>query len=175
MLPSFPSSGSLRRVLAVGAVALVACGAVACGDSDDGGGDDSAAASSSDERQVTATLEGFYDDMGEYDAAGVCSWMSPTARRQIAAGAIGGRQAVDKGSCEASFDRFLDLAKKGGGLGKVLDAKVGKVEVDGDLARATVSFGAQSGQVPLRKVNGSWKMGVVVATPSSEPPAKRKK
>ena len=163
-----------RRLLTLLAVLALAAGAAACGSGDDGGGSGGdAAAGGSDEQQVRAAVEGLYDDLGHYDAAGVCQRMSPTARKQIAQGAIGPKPAK-RSSCEASFGKFLDMAKENGGLKRTLTAKVGKVEIDGDEALVTVGFDGQSGQIPVTKVDGAWKIGVVVATPSSPSPSKSK-
>jgi hypothetical protein len=162
-----------RRIYApvlVCALALVA----GCGDSgnDDSGGP--ARTGGSDEQQIRTAVEGLYEDLGNYDAASVCKRMSPSAQRQIARGAIAG--AAARGStCPEAFGKFLDLAKKNGGLKRTLTAKVGKIDIDGEDALVTVSFGAQSGQVPLSKIRGEWKMGVSVATPSAEPPASPRK
>jgi hypothetical protein len=156
------------------AVLLLVPGLAGCGDSNGDGSGGATQASGPHERQIRASVEGLYEDLGNYDAAGVCARMSRAARRQIAQGAIGVRGKAGKGTCEDAFGRFLDLAKKSGGLQKTLTAKVGKIEVDGDEALVTVSFGQQRGQIPLTKVDGEWKMGVSVATPSTAPPAKKK-
>lgn len=160
------------RLMTLLAVAVLLLGfATGCGD--DSGGDSSggsaAPSGGSDEQQVRSVVEGLYEDLANYDAEAVCARMSPAAQKQIAAGAIGPK-AKHGATCAKSFGNFLDLAKRQGGLKQTLTAEVGKVEIDGSRALATVSFGQQSGQIPLRKIRGDWKMGVSVATPSVPPP-----
>lgn len=167
---------ALRSYAPMVAVAL-ALAAGGCGDSDGSGGSggsDGTSAGGTDRQQVRSTVEGLYEDLADYDAEAVCERMSPAARRQIAQGAIGGASKPDA-TCADAFGEFLDQAKANGGLKRTLSAKVGKVEIDGRKALVTVSFGAQAGQIPLRKVGGEWKMGIVVATPSTEPPAASKR
>lgn len=148
-------------------IALVGAG---CGDSDDGRESSSSnqAGATPDERQIRSTVDGLYADLADYDAAAVCDRMSPHARKQIAEGGADRSGAAD---CAASFQEFLDEAKRNGGLKRTLTAKVGKVEIDGDKAAVTVTFGPQAGQIPLRKIDGEWKIGVALATPSTEPPS----
>lgn len=160
---------SLVATLLVLALALVAGG---CGDSgdDSSGSDSSTPAGGSDQQQVKSVVEGLYEDLADYDAEAVCQRMSPSAQRQIAGGVVG--KAKEGATCAEAFGEFLDQAKENGGLKRTLQAKVGKVDIDGKKALVTVSFGAQRGQIPLSRIDGEWKMGIVVATPSAEPPAK---
>lgn len=118
---------------------------------------------SSDEERVRQVVEGLYDDLGDYDAEAVCERMTPQAQRQIARGAVGVKPK-DGTTCADSFGRFLDLAKKNGGLKRTLTAKVGKVDVNGESALVTVAFGRQKGKIPLRRIDGEWKMGIVAAS-----------
>jgi hypothetical protein len=159
-----------RRPLVL--LAFAAALAAGCGGSDDGSdGAGTSTAGGSDRQQVRSAVEGLYEDLADYDAEAVCERMSPSAQRQIAAG--GG--ARSDATCADAFGKFLDQAKENGGLKRTLSAKIGDIEIDGAKALVTVSFGAQSGQIPLRKIGEDWKMGVTVATPSTEPPVKPKR
>jgi hypothetical protein len=147
------------------AAALIALGANACGGSSDGS--DGGPPAGSEQARVKAAVEEFYEDLNDYDAAGVCSRMSPKARRQIAAGGIGTGADKGKRTCEGSYAEFLDQAKASGGLKRTASAKVGKVDIDGKEAIVTVDFDGLSGKVPLTEIDGEWKMGVSVASPSA--------
>lgn len=157
---SSPRRGA--RLAALAATALLASGAVACGDSnDDGGGD---GASQSDERQAQATVESLYAAMRDGNAEGVCATMTEPAQKQVAQGAIGTGEA---GTCADGFQRFLDAAERAGGLNLTLKAKVARVKVNGDKAVARVTFGkARAGNIPLVKVDDEWKLDQAGAAPS---------
>lgn len=161
---------SLVRLTALLAAALIGLGAAGCGDSssDDG---DSGPKLSGERGEVKVAVEEFYEDLNDYDAAGVCSRMSPKARKQIADGAVGAAAKSGEPSCERSFGRFLALAKKSGGLKQTATAKVSKVALDGDEAIVTVDFKGQSGEVPMTKIDGEWKMGVTVGSTATSQPA----
>ena len=145
--------------MAVLAAVLLVATAVSCGDDSDGGG---GSGGGSESEQVRSAVDGLYEDLGDYDAAGVCERMTPKARDQLAQGAVGAK-AGDGATCAESFGKFLDLAKESGGLKRTLTAEVRKVEVDGDKATVTVAFGAQKGPLPLEKIDGEWKIGILAA------------
>jgi hypothetical protein len=152
------SSFQLPTAALAVAVAL-ALGVTACGSSDDNGG----GGSGSDAQQARATVEGLYAAIADGDAAKVCEQLNAAAQRQLAEGGLGSKT----GSCEESFQAFLDQAKKAGGLNLTLKAKVKSVEVTGDKAVATVTFGkGRNGEIPLEKVDGRWKLEAAGATPS---------
>lgn len=139
------------------AVALaLALGATACGGSDNDG--------ASDEQQARATVERLYAAIADGDAKRVCEQLNEKAQRQLEQGGLGG----ESGSCVDSFQQFLDEAEKAGGLNLTLKAKVKSVEVTGDTAVAKVSFGGggRTGEIPLEKVDGEWKLEAAGATPS---------
>jgi hypothetical protein len=146
-----------RRAAALLATALLALTAASCGDDSGDGGQ-----SGGDEQQVRSAVDGLYDALGDYDAEAVCERMTPAAQKQLAQGGIGTKASEDA-TCAESFGKFLALAKKSGGLKRTLTAKVGKVEVEGDKATVTVAFGAQKGPLPLEKIDGEWKVGILAA------------
>ena len=183
----------LIRLLALAAALALALGAAACGgDSDDGGdkaasvdeqakaagkggdgkagepgGRDDDAGDGGDEEQARAAVEGLYDDLAAGDAAGVCAVMDRDAQKQVEQSALAGGGKGKKISCEESFARFLSAAQRNGGLKQTLNARIGSVEVKGETAIAKVTFGkAQAGQIPLRKLDGEWKLAAAGAAPS---------
>jgi hypothetical protein len=155
------SSRSIRQLLlALGAGSALAVGIVACGDSDDGAGSSPTASGGSDRQQARAAVEQLYTAMNDGDAEGVCAQLSKAAQKQIAAGGLG--KKAD--SCSGSFQKFLDQADAAGGLDLVKQAKVKQVKVTGRKAVAKVSFRDRaSGDVPLVKEDGEWKLEAVGA------------
>jgi hypothetical protein len=151
----------LRRAAALATAATLALGAAACGGSDDDGGNDTGG---SDQQQARATVERLYAAIADNDAAGVCEQLNERAQEQLAQGGLG----EESGSCEDSFQAFLDEAEKKGGLNLTLKAKVKSVKVTGDTAVAKVSFGGQgrNGEIPLQKVDGEWKLEAAGAAPT---------
>jgi ketosteroid isomerase-like protein len=149
------------RAVALVTAATLALGAAACGGSDD----DSSGGGGSDQEQARATVENLYAALRDGDAEKVCEQMNEAAQKQIEQGG-----QADKGdSCAESFQKFLDSAEKSGGLNLVLKAKIKSVKVKGDTAVATVSFGGKgrSGEIPLEKVDGEWKLEAAGASPSN--------
>jgi len=155
------SSRSLApRLAALVAVMALALGATACGSSDDDGG---GSEGSSEVAQARATVDRLYSSMRASDAEGVCSTLTEPAQKQVAEGAIG---AGEGSTCADAFQQFLDAAEKQGGLDLTLKAKVKNIEINGDKAVASVSFGtARSGKIPLIKQDGEWKLDQAGATP----------
>jgi len=154
------------RAAAVAAAASLAFGFAACGGSDDdgsGGGTSSANNGGSDQQQARATVENLYAAIADGDAEKVCDQLNEDAQKQLSAGGLG----KESDSCADSFQAFLDQAEKAGGLNMTLKAKVKSVKVTGDTAIATVSFGkARNGEIPLKKVDGEWKLEAAGAAPS---------
>jgi hypothetical protein len=145
-----------RRAAAMVA-ALAVTGAVgACGGSDDGGG--------SDEEQARAAVEQLYAALADYDAERACAQLNEAAQQQLADGGLG----TESDTCVESFQGFLDESKRAGGLDLTLKAEVKRVEIDGDSAVAHVSFGGagRTGEIPLEKVDGEWKLEAVGADPT---------
>lgn len=150
------SRSSLRIATPV-AVAALAFGVAACGGSDDDGG------GGNDQQQARAAVEALYTAIADGDAGKVCEQLNDAAQKQLAEGGLGS----ETGSCEESFQKFLDEAEKAGGLNLTLKAKVKSVKVDGDTAVAKVTFGkGPAGEIPLEKVDGEWKLEAAGATPS---------
>lgn len=145
-----PGSIFQLRAAAIATAATLALGVAACGGSgDDGSGGD-------DEQQARATVSALYAGLKQGNAEKVCAQLNEAAQKQIEQGA----QAAKGDSCAESFQKFLDSAKKSGGLDLALKAKVESVKVTGDTAVATVSFGSKgrTGEIPLEKVDGTWKL-----------------
>ncbi len=112
--------------------------------------------SSPAEKEVTETVARVYEAFAAGDAKGICAGMSKAARKQIAEG--GNPLAPGKEmTCEQSFDSFLAAARQSGSLKQTFRAKVGKAEIDGDVANVTVTLGGKSGQVRLVKEDGEWR------------------
>jgi hypothetical protein len=148
------------RAVALAAAATLLLGVAACGSSDD----DSSSGGGSDQEQAQATVENLYAAIKDGDADKVCEQLNDDAQAQLAAGGLGAKSE----SCADAFQKFLDEAEKAGGLNLTLKAKVESVKVTGDKAVAKVSFGGKgrTGEVPLEKVDGEWKLEAAGATPS---------
>jgi hypothetical protein len=152
----FGSTPQLRAV-AVAAAVTLAMGAAACGGSDDSGG-------GSDEEQATAAVEALYAAIVDSDAEKACEQLNEAAQKQLEQGGLGKKG----GSCADAYQAFFAEADKAGGLNLALKAKVKSVKVDGDKAVAKVRYGAKgpTGEVPLEKVDGEWKLEAAGATSS---------
>lgn len=151
------------RAGALVSAAILALGVAACGGSDDGDGGGSSGGGS-DEQQARATVESLYAAIADNDAEKVCEQLNEAAQKQLAAGGLG----KESGTCAKSFQAFLDQAEQKGGLNLTLKAKVKSVKVTGDTAVAKVNFGAKgrTGEIPLEKVDGEWKLEAAGAAPS---------
>jgi hypothetical protein len=149
-----------RSAVALVATATLALGAAACGSSDDDG-----SSSGSEKEQARATVENLYAAIKDNDAEKVCEQLNEDAQKQLAAGGLGAKSS----SCAEAFQKFLDEAEKAGGLNLTLKAKVESVKVTGDKAVAKVSFGGKgrTGEIPLEKVDGEWKLEAAGASPSN--------
>jgi hypothetical protein len=97
----------------------------------------------------TGTL---YRDLGSGDAKGICASLSENARDMI------GKAAGEGTTCEQYFADTLAQTPK------AVRSKAGKatitgVQVDGDKATGTVSFGGKAtGSVALVKQDGEWRL-----------------
>ncbi len=156
-----PRSTLQLRAVALVATAALALGAAACGGSDG----DSSSSGGSDQEQARATVENLYAAIKDGDAGKVCDQLNEDAQAQLAAGGLGAKSK----SCDEAFQKFLDEADKAGGLNLTLKAKVESVKVTGDKAVAKVSFGSKgrTGEIPLEKVDGEWKLQAAGASPSN--------
>lgn len=156
-----PSRSTLQlRGVALATAATLALGVAACG-----GSDDDSSSGGSDREQARATVENLYAALRAGDAEKVCEQMNEAAQKQIEQGG----QAAKGDSCAESFQKFLDSAEKGGGLELALRAKIESIKVTGDTAVAKVSFGGKgrTGEIPLEKVDGEWKLAAVGASSSN--------
>lgn len=133
------------------------------GDEADDGSPDGADAEAD---EVATTVAGMYRSFSEGDAEGVCAVMSQEAREQIAQNVLGGStDAPEERTCETSLSKFLDVAAASGILERTLSARVDDVSIEGEIATATVTFGAASGKVRLLREDGEWRFGVSALSP----------
>jgi hypothetical protein len=128
----------LPRGLAPAALAALALGA--CG-------------GSGDEGAVKDTVNDLYAGFAEKDAGKVCDTLS---REQRDAVARGGAARASGRSCAQVMGAALSYV--GDALEDADEAKVTKVEVDGDRATATVEFKGRSSELGLAKEEGGWKV-----------------
>lgn len=164
----------LVALLAAAALALSAAG---CGDSDDG--DDSRADTSGDrmpdfgapdsdeEREVGAAVEDLYADLADADADAVCEQLTPSGREQFGLG----REAA----CVTGIEQLLEGSERSGALERLGQMRIGDVEIDGDEAIVTVSFGAQGGRLPLREDDGRWLAGTLTLPSAAPAEGKRRR
>jgi hypothetical protein len=150
------------RAVALATAATLALGAAACGGSDD---DSSSSSGGSDKEQARATVESLYKAYSDGDAEKICEQMNEAAQEQMAAGGLG----TESKSCAEALGKFLEASEKAGGLKLTLQAKVKSVKVTGDSAVAKVNFGGKgrTGEIPLQKVDGEWKLEAAGAAPSN--------
>ncbi len=149
------------RAVAFATAATLALGAAACGGSDD----DGSSSGGSDQEQARATVENLYAAIKAGDPEKVCDQMNEAAQKQMAAGGLGSKSKT----CPEAFGKFLEASEKAGGLKLTLLAKVKSVKVTGDTAVAKVNFGGKgrTGEIPLQKVDGEWKLEAAGAAPSN--------
>ena len=175
-MPAFMSSAhGLHRLGALAVACTIAVGVGACGSSDDSASTSdkspaqtTAATPPSEEQRITQTVEGLYEDLAASDAARVCSAMSAEASAQIAQQVPGGSTEAPKDrTCETSMSAFMRAAAQSGVLRQTIGAKVEDVSIAGRNATVTVSFGAGSGKVALRKEGGEWRFRPGAVGPSS--------
>ena len=107
-----------------------------------------------DEAGVKAAVNQLYAGFAERDAAKVCDSLTKAQQRAVAKGATG--QGVSPGSCRQVMGFALGFI--GNTLKDAKQAKVTKVKVDGDKARATVVFKGKSGVLGVTKEDGDWKI-----------------
>jgi hypothetical protein len=114
----------------------------------------------SEEEHVRDVVSGMYAAFAAGDAAGVCAVMSKAAREQLAAAPLPTDGAPSGGgSCRESFSKVLDAAASSGVLERSLKTTVGNVEIDGNVARVTISLANRSGNIRLIREDGEWRFG----------------
>jgi hypothetical protein len=109
---------------------------------------------SGDEDGVRAAVHQLYAGFAERDAVKVCGSLTKAQQRAVAKGATG--QGVAPGSCRQVMGFALGFI--GNTLKDAKQARVTKVRVDGDKARATVVFKGKSGILGVSKEDGDWKV-----------------
>jgi hypothetical protein len=107
-----------------------------------------------DEAGVKNAVNRLYAGFAERDAGKVCGSLTKAQQREVAKGASG--QGVAPGSCRQVMGFALGFI--GSTLKDAKQAKVTKVKVDGDKARATVVFKGKSGVLGVTKEDGDWKV-----------------
>jgi hypothetical protein len=127
----------MRRALAclLPVVVLAACG---------GGGDDESAV-----RDATSS---FYGALADKDGSKLCELLSESQRKAVAKG--GG---TTNGSCEQVMGLALNFAGSDD-LKQADQAKITKVQVDGDRATATVELKGKAGTLGLVREDGDWRI-----------------
>lgn len=130
----------MGRVVAAGVAAVLAAGGVSCG--------------GSDEARIRSAIDDVQAAFEDGDLAGVCDSMTDAARMHVRS--IGHKS---KGSCARSLRTVYAAIAKERRRPRATEREVLAVEVDGDEASATVSFGGGSkGTVPLAKEGDEWKV-----------------
>jgi hypothetical protein len=158
--PRFP-----YRLVASGAALALALSASACGGSDDGANNGStppaatAETGQSEAQQARQTIERLYQAHRDSDPGAVCAELSIPAQKQVIQGDLGGKDVT----CEESFEKFFERSEGTDQQRATTTAKVGKIKINGNHARATVKFQAGTGQVPLIKIDNQWKLDAVGA------------
>ena len=150
-----------RRLLAAGlAVAALAFGVAACGDSDDNGGSDGAAASGgSDEEAVTAVLDEMGARLADEDYAGACELMATEARKAFVATAS--QMGVDtEGSPEAVCGKVFAASAQQVTLQADLEPEITSVKIAGGQATvtATQSHDDKPAKAQLLREGGGWRV-----------------
>ena len=125
-------------LLVAGALAVAGCGG--------GGGQ-----SSRDESQIRSTLQSYYQAFANGDAAKACSELASQTRTQF-------EQASGGTSCPKALARATQRPEVKKVLDRLKSAKVGQVQVSGDVATASVQALGRTTTVPLVKENGAWRI-----------------
>ena len=106
-----------------------------------------AACGGGEEGQVKGAVNQLYAGFAERDADKACQSMTKARQRAVAGKAASCRQAMG-----------IAMGLVGNSLKDAKEAKVTKVHIDGDKARATVDFKGKSSDLGLAKENGDWKV-----------------
>ena len=106
-----------------------------------------AACGSGDEGDVKSAVNQLYAGFAERDADKACGAMTKDRQRAVAGKAASCRQAMG-----------IAMGLVGNSLKDAKDAKVTKVDLNGEKARATVEFKGKSSDLGLAKENGDWKV-----------------
>ncbi len=137
MRPSTRPSASFAAVSRrVALLALSLCllpGLAACGGGEEG--------------KVKNAVNQLYAGFAERDADKACSSMTKRRQRAVTGKTAGCRQAMG-----------IAMGLVGNSLRDAKDAKVTKVDINGDKARATVEFKGKSSDLGLARESGDWKV-----------------
>ena len=106
-----------------------------------------AACGGGEEGQVKGAVNQLYAGFAERDAEKTCASMTKARQRAVAGKASSCRQAMG-----------IAMGLVGNSLKDAKDAKVTKVDLNGDKARATVEFKGKSSDLGLTKESGDWKV-----------------
>jgi hypothetical protein len=106
-----------------------------------------AACGGGEEGKVKGAVNQLYAGFAERDADKACSSMTASRQRAIAGKTAGCRQAMG-----------IAMGLVGSSLKTAKEAKVTKVEINGNTARATVEFKGKSSDLGLAKEGGDWKV-----------------
>lgn len=132
------------RAFALAALVVTMVTVTACG-----GGDD--------EAEIRTAIRDLQTSFAARDFVGVCDSMTEAARRHI--GSLG-HEPIDP--CERNMRMVARMAEKGAAGAPVPRRRIGRIEVDGDQATATVRFeDGATGHVPLSKEDGEWKVNAL--------------
>jgi hypothetical protein len=108
-------------------------------------------------RQVTVTLNHFYNALKQADGRAACALIADDQRDTIAESVTLDPRTA--GSCARSFASFARKARREGSLLPRTPVRVHRVKVEGDKAKATVSVGdGPVVQVPLGREDGEWRV-----------------
>lgn len=122
-----------RRVALLALSLCLLPGLAACGGGEDG--------------EVKGAVNQLYAGFAERDADKACASMTKARQRAVAGKAASCRQAMG-----------IAMGLVGDSLKDAKHAKVTKVDINGDTARATVEFKGKSSDLGLAMENGDWKV-----------------
>jgi hypothetical protein len=100
-----------------------------------------------EEGAVKGAVNQLYAGFAERDAEKTCAALTKARQQAVAGKAASCRQAMG-----------IAMGLVGNSLKDAKEAKVTKVDLDGDKARATVEFKGKSSDIGLAKENGDWKV-----------------
>lgn len=118
----------------------------------------------SPEARATESLTKVYDSLSnlrDVDEASICDLMSESARRETRRYVTETANRGPGWTCEEAVDILVERSKLARGFRRVRKAEVVGVNIEGDRATATVSFGKGGALSPvsLVKEDGEWKLG----------------
>jgi hypothetical protein len=113
-----------------------------------------AACGPGDEEAVEGAVNDLYAGFAERDADKVCESLTKAQQQRVAKGGSG--RIAKTRSCREVMGFALGFVGKA--LKDAKQAKVTKVKVDGDRARATVVYKGKPGDLGVAKEGGDWKV-----------------